>query len=37
MLAALLSFIGSITAFAGTSACGWLFIDEPEMPEDLIK
>lgn len=37
MLAALLSFLGTIASLTATNACGWLFIDEPEMPEELIK
>ena len=37
MFAALLNFIGSLTASAGTKACVAWFMDEPKMPKSLLK
>lgn len=37
MLAKLLSFIGSLSAGAGTKACVVWFTDEPKMPKSLLK
>lgn len=37
MFATILSFIGTIASTAATTGCGWLFMDEPEMPKSLIK
>ena len=37
MFAALLSWVGSLSASAGTKACiAWL-VDEPEMPRSLLN
>lgn len=37
MLASILSWIGSLSASAGTTAClAWL-IDEPKMPKSLLN
>lgn len=37
MFANLLALLGLGTANAGSQACQWLIIDEPECPESLIK
>lgn len=37
MLAKLLSFIGSLSAGAGTKACVVWYTDEPKMPKSLLK
>ena len=37
MFASLLSWLGSLSAAAGTKACTVLFIDEPEMPKNLLE
>lgn len=37
MLANLLALLGLGAANAGSQACYWLMIDEPECPESLIK
>ena len=37
LLAKLFSFLGNLGATAGSTACSWLFYDEPEMPKSLIK
>ena len=37
MLARLLSWIGSLSADAGTKACLLWYIDEPKMPKSLLK
>lgn len=37
MLASLLSWIGSMSASAGTKACLIWFIDEPKMPKSLLN
>lgn len=37
MLARLLSWIGSLSAVAGTKACLLWYIDEPKMPKSLLK
>ena len=36
-LANILAALGLGSANAGTQACGWFLIDEPECPESLIK
>ena len=37
MFASLLSWIGSLSASAGSKACIFLFADEPKMPKSLLK
>ncbi|MDO4963310.1 MAG: cyclic lactone autoinducer peptide [bacterium] len=37
MFAKLLAFLGINAANAGSQACFFLMIDEPECPESLIK
>lgn len=37
MLARLLSWIGSLSAKAGTKACLLWYVDEPKMPKSLLK
>lgn len=37
MLASLLSWIGSMSASAGTKACLVWFADEPKMPKSLLN
>ena len=37
MLASLLSWIGSLSASAGTKACVIWLIDEPKMPKSLLN
>ncbi len=37
MLARLLSWIGSLSASAGTKACLVWYTDEPKMPKSLLK
>lgn len=37
MLVSLLSWIGSISASAGTKACFVWFTDEPKMPKSLLN
>lgn len=37
MFASILKFIGLGAANAGSSACAWLFFDEPKTPKSLIK
>ena len=36
-LANILAALGIGSANAGTQACSWFLIDEPECPESLIK
>ncbi len=37
MLTALLSWIGSLSASAGTKACVLWLVDEPKMPKSLLN
>lgn len=37
MLASILSWIGSLSASAGTTACILWFSDEPKMPKSLLN
>ncbi|MDD2180858.1 MAG: cyclic lactone autoinducer peptide [Bacilli bacterium] len=37
IIAGLLSFVGFVAANGFSTACMFLWLDEPEMPENLIK
>lgn len=37
MFAALLSWIGSLSASAGTKGCFVWYVDEPKMPKSLLN
>lgn len=37
MFAALLSWLGNLSANVGTTACSLWFIDEPKMPKSLLN
>ena len=37
LVANILAALGVGSANAGTQACSWWFVDEPECPESLIK
>mgnify|MGYP003314261144 CR=1 FL=1 len=37
MFAALLSWLGELSATMGTTACLILYIDEPKMPKSLLN
>ena len=37
MFAALLSWLGNLSATMGTQACSLWFIDEPKMPKSLLN
>ena len=37
MFAALLSWLGNLSASMGTTACTVLYIDEPKMPKSLLN
>lgn len=37
LLASVLKLIGGLGATAGSTACAWVILDEPECPKSLIK
>jgi len=37
MLVSILSFLGKVAAAVGSTACAFIFLDEPECPKSLIK
>lgn len=37
IIASILKLIGGVGATAGSTACSWVILDEPECPKSLIK